>query len=863
MAVSYAWTQEAAITSGGPQDVTKAGYSDTPKAAVAFVNVGITNGTAAAQCQMSVGFVDFTTSVALCGVSEDAAARCDDLNTGGTGSLIRVYDETGTVLAQASAAAISGGVRLTWSTYPPAAWQMSFAFFGGTSTTAKAGTYSGSGTQDSSVNVQHAVGETTDLLFLLQDPHNSPVWVWGTNAGDYHQMFGCWARGNNNQACIAHHELNNQADGAPNGLASQYGGRWNTTGLGYAEEISTHADGFTSTCRLGSDTHEMAYLSIHFGGDSEAELLDYTVPASGTTDAITGLSWEPGLAIFGLTNCQSYDTVESDADGGVYGIGGTDGDEESCCAVAIEDASATTNTQSLADAKVVNISQDDGTAGDIATWTSFDSTGLTITYSNHRGTASKGFVVCVQTTGGIPPVSITLTPAVATFEVPSPSLLSEDNVTLTPAVATFEVPSPSIDAPQFVTLTPAVAEFEVPSPSIDAPQFVTLTPAVATFEVPALGGAGPPEADAAPEAPTIVQESARTVIPLDIYVDQPERLQEQDIHGALRAITTGAALDPATPINITKGHGKIYIVLNAGSDVTGTIHVYGTIVDRYTGNTTAGFAEVLTVTALSTDNSTTDADGNTIHDLVDGYITSQWFTGAVAISASGCTFTDVDVYHVSFEQMNDLPRLRIDTFDVTVFTSNASAWVYAYLYTVLVTGQKANIQRIATLSIPSGTAVANRFWRLRRGALGQEIDGTKDGFFVDFTPGPSPNQYVQDMTCKIWVAVPSVLYGAAELAPSEAEVDPDTVEGAGQSLLAGVRLRFELEALRTGMDSANETLLSEELSNIPVGQPLLFDRLSRPVTNYMAPLVAKFRLLKGDASYIRDAILTVRFRRGR
>jgi hypothetical protein len=99
----------------------------------------------------------------------------------------------------------------------------------------------------------------------------------------------------------------------------------------------------------------------------------------------------------------------------------------------------------------------------------------------------------------------------------------------------------------------------------------------------------------------------------------------------------------------------LVVVINAGSDVVGDITVTGTTVDRNTGVETPADTDTITIDAVSTDNSTTDARSNPIHELVDAYITSKWFTGAVVFSTADVNLSDVDIYHCSFEPQTQTP----------------------------------------------------------------------------------------------------------------------------------------------------------------------------------------------------------------
>jgi len=246
-------------------------------------------------------------------------------------------------------------------------------------------------------------------------------------------------------------------------------------------------------------------------------------------------------------------------------------------------------------------------------------------------------------------------------------------------------------------------------------------------------------------------------IPLSVetYDAEPARGAESAVHGGLVTLATGQPLDSVpTNIVVSKGTGKMLIVVNAGSDLAGSITITGTSVDRNTGNTTASDTDSITVDAVTTDGSGSDGNGNPYHAFTGAYISSKWFTGSVTLSTANLTLTDVDVYHVSFEQWGDTPSFTLRTFDANILTTNVNAEFDSYLYSLVVTGSKCDLVREAEFHVGSlgETAIASRYWRLRRGNINKSMVGTKDGFWFDvFYSTPA---YVEDVTMKVWASVP-------------------------------------------------------------------------------------------------------------
>ena len=238
------------------------------------------------------------------------------------------------------------------------------------------------------------------------------------------------------------------------------------------------------------------------------------------------------------------------------------------------------------------------------------------------------------------------------------------------------------------------------------------------------------------------------------YIDVKARNGVYSLHGALDSLDTGSALDTVpTDITVTPGTGKLLIVINAGGDVDGEITVTGTTVDRDTGAETGADTDTITVDALTTDNSSSDASGNTVHEFVGAYITSKWFKGSTVLSTVDLTLSDVDTYQVSFDQMDDTPGITLKTFDITAYATNASAWLYAYLYTLHVTGDKCNIDTESTIDLPAAEVSANRTYRLRRGEIDEEFSGVTDGFWVEMYPGPLASTYWENINVQVWADI--------------------------------------------------------------------------------------------------------------
>lgn len=241
-------------------------------------------------------------------------------------------------------------------------------------------------------------------------------------------------------------------------------------------------------------------------------------------------------------------------------------------------------------------------------------------------------------------------------------------------------------------------------------------------------------------------------ISFETYDAEPSRLSESNIHGGLQSLAISQPLSTGVPIIISKGTGKFFLSIDSGSDFDGTITITGDSVDRNTGAVTVGDTDIITIETLTTDDSSSDSNGNVKHIFTDGYISDKWFTGSVTLSTSSLSLTGIDVYHISFEQFNDAPNITLDTFDVNLYTTNVNAEFDAYLFDIhRTTGNKADIELEAELHLGADgqTAITDKYWRLRKGNINDSLNGLTDGVWVDLHYSNSP-AYIEDVTMKVW-----------------------------------------------------------------------------------------------------------------
>jgi len=247
--------------------------------------------------------------------------------------------------------------------------------------------------------------------------------------------------------------------------------------------------------------------------------------------------------------------------------------------------------------------------------------------------------------------------------------------------------------------------------------------------------------------------AATVTVPVNFtaFIEQNQKQLDQNMWGSLVALDTGEAINSITTIIETNGISKLLLVLNTCSDSAGSITATGTSVHRDTKAETGSDTSVMTISGTTTDGSDTDASSNVRHAFTNAYITDKWFKGSVTFSTSDVTCTDVDVYSVAFEQVNDSPGLTFTTYDINALPTNNSAWLYSYCYILDVTGDVANVTRTATLELPAADVSADIPYRLRHGAIGSAFDGSTDGFWCDLFLGPNNQTYWEQLSSRVWI----------------------------------------------------------------------------------------------------------------
>jgi len=389
----------ASDTGGGNQDITTTKLrGQIPKAAMFVLTYAITDGTVANHAVFSVGAATAVAEQWVVSVmSENNVGTTESRRRGATDECVMILNPAGAGAIDGEAAFvafIADGVRINWGNAPSAAFLLEVTLIAGRSVTAKASKFT-LGNVNIAVDV-NTVGFEPDVLFTA---------CHGTRIDDASRTDWMLSHGVVlNKASIvqlSYAQQSYQAAAASRltsritddyGIMQVWDGVFNWGG----EFSAFDAQGFTCTSRIGDSNDDVAFLALAFDNvvDFSAAIIDS--PTGNGDQTVTNPAFLPQYVHVGLTQMPAIDTLYTDGYAGAIGISMFDEDDEYSQATADEDAQGTTDTQSLSDNTAVNLPQDDGTAGWVASFVEFNAEGWIWNFTTSLGTAVKWWYLAIE-----------------------------------------------------------------------------------------------------------------------------------------------------------------------------------------------------------------------------------------------------------------------------------------------------------------------------------------------------------------------------------------------------------------------------------------------------------------------------------
>jgi hypothetical protein len=358
------------------------------------VSYGVTDGTVAVDRVLSFGAcTGVSNRWAVGNYDEDNQASSDSLGWYATDEVVQIFDPSDASLeAEADFSAwTSNGVTINWASAPDAAYLMTVVFFAGTDLSAYA---------DGEINL----GNTTDLETDITGPGFQPdIVIAGMCLGVNNP--GTISHGRNSFGFVHYDGVSTytqrtittvtedskattEVDSALRNdaivveISSAAAFDW------WGEAGGFDSSGFSVWSRNnGANQRDLNYLALSFGGAVDSWIGTHTTPTSTGNDSETGPSFTPQFVLMITSLMEAHNTAYDDGRAGTIGLSVFDANDEYSTVVSAEDASATSDSQSLSDDRAIVIPDDDGTLDIEATFVSFDANGWTVNYSNAPSTA--------------------------------------------------------------------------------------------------------------------------------------------------------------------------------------------------------------------------------------------------------------------------------------------------------------------------------------------------------------------------------------------------------------------------------------------------------------------------------------------
>lgn len=448
MAVNYGFVQTALNTSTGTQTLSDSNMSVTPKLAIMWLTEGSSAGTDIADAAIGYGATDGTNQWAMSVTSQDNQASTSSTRILDETSCIALLDggSESTKLVNATFDSFgTGSVTIDHQVAPGAGYLINVILMGGDDLDVLVGsidpTDTDSGTTDITTTFQPEVGI---FAYCERDDNTS-----GAGHIRFSVGYMSYISSTITQRVVALRESTGGGSGQPSMArrTDRIASYLTTTGTEVAgfEVTAVGATSVTITTRTsGAASRDLPYVLISTGGQG-VWVGDVDSPTSTGDNAVTGVGFNPAVIMPVVSTLYTSDVDANDNTAGGLSIGAavTDmasNDLEGSSRISIEDAADPTNTESSTESSIIRVTQDDGTDGIAASFTSFDSDGFTLNWSLVDGSnawAGIGLAFAEAPSSG---VTGTLTATLGSLTVSSAAAVDVDG-TLSKTLGSLTVSS--------------------------------------------------------------------------------------------------------------------------------------------------------------------------------------------------------------------------------------------------------------------------------------------------------------------------------------------------------------------------------------------------------------------------------------
>lgn len=409
MAVTSCVITDTLPADSTPKSFTRSGFG-TPDAAIVIIGRANTVNNPQPEFDVSIGFWDGTNQYAA------SAHAIDNLDTTITSRFrysnriggFRYHDGTNYVnIAQWTIANVTDGVQFTLTDDNTGAGHHATVILFKGLTNKKVGTFAFPGTA-SEVDVSD-VGFKPDVVFMV-DPVSGTAYstALAESAEGSHINFGVAHNSSADvisQAGVTFASYNAVGTSQVNtSIHDKILRRWyaDSTPASFTTSISAFdANGFSVT-PSGATSSRPFYLALELPDPDDAYVGIIDSKTSTGTQAYTGVGFTPLAILLASTTETAINQSSTSPTGALY-FGATDGTEEQSIIWMDQDAQNVSNVASRADtANVLNLRFHDDTVDAVAAYSSFDSDGWTLNYSDGSSSARKilAFAIGDSTAGG-------------------------------------------------------------------------------------------------------------------------------------------------------------------------------------------------------------------------------------------------------------------------------------------------------------------------------------------------------------------------------------------------------------------------------------------------------------------------------
>jgi hypothetical protein len=394
MGVNVAVTDVAAITSGGPtQDITIPGFGIV-KGYIIVASFGVSDGIAVDDAVISYGASDGTRQWSIGNGSDDGVGTASARTRSQTGTVIQIYN-TGISFNDGQAnhsAFITDGIRINWSNLPSTAVRLNVVLFGGNDLDFEVGNDTHNGDEDATSDTTLIGAFQPDVILFAGKGQSD--FDGGNNTNVSTIQIGCAS--SSVQGIVGVRALT--SIGTTQTTTYAYNDRISIshpdaseTGTRYLELTSMLSDGFRTTKRLNTGTHNFGYIAMR-SVTNKLFIGPIASPNGSGKQSTIDIGFKPQFALILATGETTINTVTVSGDPpGSFAVGMFDGVNENSIHTMDDDEVVTTDCESRWDRKALFMR--DGAKNTVhdAGFVSFDPDGFTLNYAN--ATTSRRWIV--------------------------------------------------------------------------------------------------------------------------------------------------------------------------------------------------------------------------------------------------------------------------------------------------------------------------------------------------------------------------------------------------------------------------------------------------------------------------------------